>query len=239
MADDDITTGPAQAAIATTVGVGVANSAPGLLGMVVSGANSAMKRLQGQQEGSQAPTAAEMQFWNDCAGKTSTLIRSEVNKIPDQIANQPRVSSGYSGVLIGLGAVLTGLSFTRVFPGKWKWLSGGAAAVSLAGGVAINSKVKAMNAEIDASTQMISTMQQGLTSYATALDTNPVLREKLAQYFSANITAQELQRNSLESTLLAKCAEFAQASPQLHKTFGEKVTAQAAGGEKDCGCQHK
>jgi hypothetical protein len=237
MADDDITTGPAQAAVATTVGVGVANSAPGLLALTMSGANSAIKRLQGQQEGAQSPTAAEMKFWNECADKASSLIRREINNIPDQPKDLPHVSSGYTGGMVALGAVLGGLSFSRFIPGKWKWLSGAASVASLGGAVAINSRVNAANAEIESSAQMVAVMKQGLSNYASVLDNDPATRAKLAQYFSDNITAQEITQHSLEAALLGKCAEFAQANPQLSSGFAQRVSGQPAG--KDCGCPSK
>ena len=151
---------------------------------------------------------AEARFWQEQAQKAPAALR-------EMTATLNRVNADFRPYQVGgvaVGAILGGATFTKYVPGKWKWVSGIGAAASLLVGV-LAGKVRSVN---DANERYM--------QYADGLEKDPQLQQQLAQFLSAHVTADDIQRKGIENAVLEQVMMFGEQTPYMQAPGQQRGT---------------
>ncbi len=146
-----------------------------------------------------APTAevispAEAQYWLDWANKAPSLLRSKAVEAIDKSDFYLKLGA-ISGVT--LGAISGIASFTKHVKGNWRWVTGLGSLAALAfGGISWATQSKTGDAK------------NQIFQYAAALEQSPALKQQLANWFSASITANMAQAG-IEKAVMEQSLAFA------------------------------
>ncbi|MDX2072771.1 MAG: hypothetical protein SFX19_00205 [Alphaproteobacteria bacterium] len=144
---------------------------------------------------------AEAKFWQEQAARAPSLLRQKLDQ------NFDKAMSAFTAYKVGgvaLGGALGVATFTKAIPGRWKWASGVASALSLGFGLLMGG------------VQNVSRpMKQGLLNYADALEKSPELQQKLADFLSSTVTAEQIQHGGLEAVVHDRAIDFVMHTPYL------------------------
>jgi hypothetical protein len=173
-------------------------------------------------------TPGEAKFWDEWAAKTPALLRAQNEEIPDKLKERP---NPFRMTGLGVGAVLGILSFTKLVPGKWKWVSAAGAFGAASAGLYLGAKTDMVQ---DAFEQSLPMVKKSIGEYADALDRDANLRQALAGYLSSNISAADIQSRGIEAAVIDRAVEFARATPYMDTDrMGDTIRCRIQGGS--CG----
>lgn len=140
-------------------------------------------------------TPAEKQFWHEQAQRAPQLLRVEISKADKELTSDLPMKK-VAG--IGLGAALGAASFSERVPGYWKLLTGGSAVV--AGVIGWEAWAKQDKAQ---------TVRRDLADYANTLESTPVMSNPLGEYLATHVTAENIQKDGLDKSVLLHTKLFA------------------------------
>ncbi len=144
---------------------------------------------------------AEARFWQEWADKVPGLMRTQVQGFSNKF-NSILTPWKVGGVV--LGTTLGVASFTKAVPGKWKWVSGGAAVASLTTSY-VASLFQRASMQVD----------KVRANYADTLERDPELRQKLADFLSSTVTADKIQDFGIEYAVLMQANAFGRLTQYL------------------------
>jgi len=155
-------------------------------------------------------TPAEAQFWQDQAGKVPQMIRAESDATQKYVTRPLAIAKIFT---MGAGVAMAVATFSKMTSGKWKWLSGAGALLSIGSCWAFTGMQS-----------LTKYGQAAYLNYANALESYPEYTQELGQYLSSHVTAADIQQRGLETSVLGHSMEFAMIAPSLQNN---KVTTRA------------
>ncbi len=162
---------------------------------------------------------AETQFWQEWAEKAPALIRS--NGI-ENLEKFQSSAGAYKMGSVALGAALGAATFTKYISGRWKYLSGSAAAASL------------IFASAMAGMQTIgNNTKNRMLAYADALEHSPALQQQLAMHLSSSVTA-DIAASGIENAVLNQAAALALQPAQFQTNAASLMDARSNSSSPNC-----
>lgn len=165
---------------------------------------------------------AEAQFWQEQAGRVPSLLREMMGKIPTD-KDAWNISNPWKVLGVGAGAALGAFSFSNSVAGKWKWVARAAAAGSVVAGFYVS---KVQNLIMCGIRHSLPEVVQAMEGFVDKLEQDPGLKQQLADYLSAHVTARDIQKNGLDQAVMGTASEFATVNHLLDiENMGQRVHA--------------
>ena len=156
----------------------------------------------------------EAKFWAEQAQRAPALIQQEILTTKKSFLDKIQMGTMAS---IGFGSAMTVATFSKYTSGKWKLLTGAAAAASFVGSYMVSVMNRSFNAT-----------EQEFTAYANALATNPNLSNGLADFLSKTVTAENIQKVGLDKAVLHHAMEYATTTPLISNKQSVMMGLQSA-----------